>query len=171
MPSITVLADVSLPTAEKNPTNIISPIQFDRPTGNGNVRTTISVNARKINYPFLFSGTASYRHQFKGNKVFQIGQPEISFRNAGVVTISGETGFHVNEWMAIINNVSYSSVVGDLMRAGVTVEAASSWFLNYSPTLTFQVKQLRINQFLTFPVIGRNTTADPRYQLGVQYVF
>ncbi len=169
-PAVALRGTIFLPTGQKNPTNIVSPEEFDFPTGGGHLASELSVELRKTKYPFLFSGTVAYKYNFEGNKVFEVGQPEQNFQNGGLFSIGGLVGYHVNEWMAIINDVTYFNIAKGKIE-GTLVDEEAAWVMEYIPRLTFQIKQLRINQALSFPIIGKLSGADPSYFLIVQYVF
>ena len=169
-PALTGRVTIFLPTGEKNPTNVQSPNEFDAPTGRGHLASEVTFNVRKTRYPFLFSGFVGYKFNFEGNKVIDVGEPSQDFRDGGFFNISGLVGYHVNEWMAIINDLNYNRV-GKNQVNGFNIDSEAKWSVEYIPRLSFQIKQLRINQALTFPLWGKLSGADPGYIMVVQYVF
>lgn len=168
-PAFTGAVVLTLPSGEKN----VKPINGDQaelPVGSGRFSSELRLNLRKARYPFLFSGFASYKYNFEGNKVIDPGEPAVDFQDGGLFSVSGLVGYHVNEWMAIINDINYSSI-GKNEVAGITTDSDSKFSLDYSPRLSFQIQRLRVNQVLRFPIVGRLSSADPGITVIVQYVF
>lgn len=170
-PSLALFLNLTIPTGKKDPINSGDPLKAHVPPGQGHFALKSSLNIRKVNYPFLYAGRVEYEYRMEGTKSLKLNEPEVAFKNSNVLNIGGQIGFHVNEWMAIVNDVNYLTIVGEIMEDGEIFATRDNFRLVYSPTLTFQVKQIRINQLLNFPIIGKNGPADPRFQIGIEYVF
>lgn len=169
-PAVAIRGTIFLPSGQKNPTNIIDENEFDTPTGSGNFSGDLTLEIRKNQYPFLFSGFVGYKYNFEGSKILDVGQPSSNFQDGGLFLINGNVGYHLNEWMAVVNDFSYSIIGKDKIN-GINSDEESKWAFSYLPRLSFQIKNLRINQGITFPIVGKLSGADPSYFLIVQYVF
>lgn len=169
-PSVKGLFTLTLPTGKKNPEQLDDPEIIDIPVGYGYMAYEIGMAARKINYPYSWTAYINYRIKSEGSKALNPGDPEISFKDGNLLTLSGSFNFHMNEWLALVNDV-YFFKKGDNREAGVTIENSSSTTFLYSPRLSFQIKRLRLNQTVQVPLAGNTTSADPGYILIVQYVF
>ncbi|MEQ8416250.1 MAG: hypothetical protein RIB71_17350 [Imperialibacter sp.] len=169
-PALVARVTAFLPTGEKNPSNIVSENEYELPIGSGNFATELSLMLRQINYPFLFTSWISYKHKFPGNKIAYPFEPASDFHNGGLFNVSGSAGFHVNEWMAVLNDLDFDLIGRDKVE-DVYVDTEAKWALVYRPHISFQVNQIRINQALSFPLFGKMSGADPSYLIIVQYVF
>ncbi|MEM9391466.1 MAG: transporter [Bacteroidota bacterium] len=167
--AVLVSAFLTLPTGEKNPTNIVDEQNYTLPTGSGEGALNLDVTLRKVQYPFSYEGSLGYNIKFGGTKVIDVGEEPTDFKSGNLLTLRGAYNFHLNEWLVFQNDVFYFSF-GDNEVDGQTEDVAR-WALQYVPRLSFQIKRFRINQAVSFVVKGRNSSADPGYTMVVQYVF
>ncbi len=167
--AVLVSAFLTLPTGEKNPTDVVDEQNYTLPTGSGEGSLNLDMTLRKVNYPFSYEGSVGYNIKFGGTKVLNVGEEPVSFRSANLLTLRGAYNFHLNEWLAFQNDVFYFSFGEDEVD-GQTGDT-KRWALQYAPRLSFQIKRFRINQAVTFVLKGRNSSADPGYTMVLQYVF
>ncbi len=169
-PSITLRTAFRFNTGEKNPTNIKDQNNYDAPPGTGEPRLSLDVNFRKVMYPYSFTFAAEYDYHFGGQKVFiKQGEDELSFRTGNILAFMGSANFHVNEWIALVNDFKYFYGWKDEI-AGENV-FYNTWALIYHPYLYFQIKRFRLVQSVEIPVKGCVYPADPQYILILQYQF
>ena len=169
-PSLKAMLTVTIPSGEKNPVETSADEVFDIPVGSGYYSIDAAISLRKISYPYLYSAYVSYKMNLEGSKQFEQGQPEQTFKDGNMATVSGAFGFHMNEWLALINDVYYFYFATDQVD-GQDVEDSDSWTVHYTPRLSFQIKRLRVNQAVQIPLFGNTAGADPGFILVVQYVF
>ncbi len=169
-PSIKGLFTITLPTGSKNPEELDDPELIDIPVGRGAMAYEAGISARKIIYPYSWTGYVSYKMNTEGSKSLAVGDPEITFNDGDLWTFSGSFNFHMNEWLALVND-AYFFISGQDEEDGVAIEDSSSWVFWYSPRLSFQIKRLRVNQTIQLPLAGKRSSADPGYIMVFQYVF
>jgi hypothetical protein len=170
--SLTGRLKITFPTGNKNPKNIKSENQYDLPVGDGTYALGFSLSARKILYPYSFSGFAAFTHNFKGRKIFNtVNQIEREFR-FGNLFETGLTGnLHQNEWIVFGNEINYyKEGQGEIENIPSSL-MPSSWALSYGPGLIFQVHRFRLGESIRIPITGKNVPADPLYNLMAQYIF
>ena len=162
----------TVPTGEKNPSNIKNENQFDLPVGDGTFAVSLNISARKIAYPYSFSGFAAYTYNFNGTKIFNtITQIEREFRYGNLFETGLSANLHLNEWIVFGNEINFyregqgeiENITSDLLP--------SSLALSYEPGLIFQVHKFRLSETVKIPVVGRNVPADPLFVLMAQYIF
>lgn len=168
-PSIKFTGTVFIPSGQKDPEDSGEPNIIDIPVGAGHYAVDLSLSMRKINYPFSYTAYLDYKINLKGEKIMDLGGPVQGFKDGNLLTISGSYNFHMNEWLALTNDVYYFLSFADEEEGTQTSDA--SWVVEYAPRLSFQIKRLRVNQSVQIPVIGKMTGADPGFILIVQYVF
>jgi len=163
---------VTMPTGEKNPKNIKSENQFDLPVGDGTFAVSLNLSARKIVYPYSFSGYAGYTYNFRGTKVFDTGtQDEKQFRLGNLFETGVNANLHLNEWIVFGNEINfYSEGEGEIDDINLEPTPASLAF-SYEPSLIFQVHRFRLGESVRIPLLGKNVPADPLFVLMAQYVF
>lgn len=169
-PSLKAMLTVTFPSGEENPVEISSDEVFDIPVGSGRYSIDAALSIRKISYPFSYSGYVSYTMHLEGSKQPALGQPEETFNDGNMLTLSGGFNFHMNEWLALKNDVYYFNFAKDTVE-GQDVPDSKSWTIQYTPTLSFQIKRLRVNQAIQIPLFGKMAGADPGFILVVQYMF
>ncbi len=160
----------TLPTGAKNPSDTGDPTVFDIPVGSGYTALDVSFSLRKITYPYSWTAYASYKMKTSGTKQYEVGGPEINFKDGNLLTLSGSYNFHMNEWLALTNDVYYFHSGTD-EEDGKPLDDTASWLVQYSPRLSFQINRLRVNQAIQIPLFGKLSGADPGFILIVQYVF
>jgi len=77
-----------------------------------------------------------------------------------------QSGQQISDAVISLENGDYV-----VRRNGQVIDDSSSWLVQYSPRLSFQIKRLRVNQAIQIPLFGRSSGADPGFILIVQYVF
>jgi hypothetical protein len=169
-PSLTGFVTANLPTGEKNPTHIKNGKEYDQAVGSGEASVNVELRLRKVSYPFSYSVYGSYQEFFGGKKILKPGDTgEKPFRSGSNISVGGYFYFHLNDWIAFRNSADYFFSVRDEYD-GVK-EEYDSWVLQYYPGVNFQIKQFRIGQAVTVPLLGKHTSADPSYTLVMQYTF
>jgi hypothetical protein len=168
--SITAFVTATLPTGEKNPTNIKNQKEYDRPVGAGEASVSTTLRMRKVRYPFSYSVFGSYQIFFGGEKILDpLDSEEKPFQSGNNISAGGYFNFHINDWIAIRNSVDYFFSIRDEYD-GVE-EDDDSWVFQYYPGISFQIKRFRIDQAVTVPLFGKLSSADASYFVVLQYTF
>lgn len=160
---------LTLPTGRKDPTDVVDETNYTLPIGNGEVIWEFELLWRRVNYPYFYSFAVSYDFKFGGNKVFDVGEDPLPFQSGSLLTLNGAYNFHLNDWLAVQNDMFYFSLGQDELNGQTNDE--QRWSVQYVPRLSIQAKRLRINQSVGFVLLGRNVSADPTYTAIVQYIF
>jgi hypothetical protein len=170
--SLTSGTKITFPTGAKNPRNIKSENQYDLPVGDGTFALGINLSARKLVYPYSFSGYMSYTFNFTGKKIIttvDLTEREFRLGNLFETVITGN--IHLNEWIVFGNGINfYNEGKGEIDSEPSSLMPAS-WALSYEPGLIFQVHRFRIGEQVKIPILGKNVPADALYTLLVQYIF
>lgn len=171
-PSLTAGLELIIPTGRKNPTNIKNELEFDYPVGDGRIALDLNVDLRKTMYPYSLRLRSYYEHYFKGKKILSPGEVETAFKEGDMFIIRGNFSMHLNDWIAVWNDISYTINGADKYFYSTTVKSKVMWVMDYNPALYFQIRQVRFIQGIIIPLIGRNGYgADPTYLFGLQYTF
>lgn len=180
-PSLLVRTSFTLPTGQKNPTNIKSSTNYKLPTGAGEFVIGLDLKLRKIIYPFSFTLNAGYAYYFEGEKIFpdffEMGNEDsfkqtFRFKSGDMFNVGGSFNFHLNDWIALQNQVFfYHFQRNKIYTEPVWNEEINKWCLNYQPTLNFQIRRFRLSEVVMIPVLGKYYGADPLYVLGLMYTF
>jgi hypothetical protein len=164
--------DITFPTGEKNPTSIDESGNYDEPTGEGVFVINPRLTARYVSYPLSFISYISYDYNFWGSKKMSPwDQTETKFKYGNLFTVGGSFNFHLNEWIALTNELKYSHWEEGEVESGSTAEFPESWAFSYQPRLVFQIKRFRLGEAVDIPLKGKIVGADPTYVLIAQYVF
>jgi hypothetical protein len=170
--SLTGRLMLTIPTGEKNPRNIKSENQYDLPVGDGTYALGLNISARKVVYPYSFSGYLSYTKNFNGSKIFNTGTPvEIKFRLGNLFEAGVSGNLHLNEWIVFGNELNYYHEGEGKLNNELSALMPSSWALSYQPGLIFQVHRFRFSESVRIPLKGLNVPADPLYIIMVQFIF
>lgn len=170
--SLTGRLMLTIPTGEKNPRNIKSENQYDLPVGDGTYAFGLNISARKVVYPYSFSGYLSYTKNFNGSKIFNTGTPvEIKFRLGNLFEAGVSGNLHLNEWIVFGNELNYYHEGEGKLNNELSALMPSSWALSYQPGLIFQVHRFRFSESVRIPLKGLNVPADPLYIIMVQFIF
>ncbi|MBL7113021.1 MAG: hypothetical protein ISS19_13870 [Bacteroidales bacterium] len=174
MPSLSATVLLTLPTGRKNPENIKSPQEFDRPTGSGETSLYINLQLRKIIYPYSYTIYSFYIYHFEGSKIFNPGEEETNFKSGDIFYLGGSFNLHLNDWIALMNEAAFFKWWDDEYYGTTArdVGISNRWGVNYQASLVFQIKRFRFAETILVPVYGQNyTQADPSYTLGLFYTF
>ncbi len=170
--SLTGAMQVIVPTGQKNPGNIKSENQYDLPVGDGTYAIGINLSARKLKYPYSFSGFAGYTFNFNGTKLIRPADlTERQFRLGNLFESGLSVNLHLNEWIVLANEVNFYYEAQGKIEDSESPLLPASWALSYEPSLVFQVHRFRLGEFVRIPLKGWNVPADPLYILMVQYIF
>jgi len=171
-PSLVTKLFVTLPTGRKNPTNIENSREYDMPTGYGETTLDFHLQARKIFYPYSVTVYTAYKYHFKGEKIFNPGEEEVSFKSGDLFYIGGTFNVHLNDWIALGNEVGFYKWWDDEYygETAADVGMTGRWVINYQPSLVFQIRRFRFFEVIQFPIFGNSVAADPQYILGLQYI-
>jgi len=170
-PSVTAGLDLTLPTGRKNPTNIKNELEYNYPTGDGMIAFGINLDIRKTIYPYSVRLRSYYEHYFKGKKILEPGETETEFKDGDMFIIRGNFSVHLNDWIALWNELSFARNGEDTYYYIVSETSPAAWGVDYNPALYFQIRRVRFLQGILIPVFGRNSLADPAYAFGLQYTF
>jgi len=179
-PSLVAKTTFTLPTGQKNPTGIKSWTDFKLPTGAGEFVITLDLNLRKIIYPYSFTLYAGYAYFLEGEKIFsdyfEPGDEDsfkqtFRFKNGNRIDVGGSFNFHLNDWIALQNQVFFFHWQPNKIYAEPVYTGDNAWCLNYQPVLNFQIRRFRLFEIVSVPVLGKNYGADPFYILGLLYTF
>ena len=170
-PSITLGVYGILPTGSKNPRNIKSDTEYDLPTGNGHVKLTADILLKKVYYPYSFTLYSYYYYNFKGEKVMFPNEDAIKFKNGGMIGVNAGFGLHLNDWIALLNDINVTRFTGNTYYYSQIVKSPGGWYLSYMPSVYFQIRKFRFFEFIQIPIIGKNSGADPVYSINLQYIF
>lgn len=168
-PSVRFSVYTTLPTAPKDVTEE-SQTEIRTPTGSGKISLDYDLNFRKISYPFVYSVNLSYVQYLEGEKIFDVAQGTQTFKDGNMINLSGTFGFHLNDWLAMVHDVDYFQIGIDEVD-GAEVDEDTKYALEYGPRFAFQIKRLRFNQAVRFPLSGRLSGSDVGYILILQYMF
>jgi hypothetical protein len=170
--SLTSGTRITFPTGAKNPRNIKSENQYDLPVGDGTYALGLNLSARRLAYPYSFSGYISYTYNLAGKKIFNtIDQVEREFRLGNLFETVITGNIHLNEWIVFGNGINFYNEGNGEIDSEPTSILPSSWALSYQPGLIFQVHRFRIGEQVIIPLLGKNVPADALYTLIVQYIF
>ena len=168
-PALKGMLTITVPTGAKNPVDTGDPAIFDMPVGAGHYSVDAAFSLRKIVYPYSWTAYVSYKLNMEGTKQFDLGGPEYAFKDGNLLTLSASHSIHMNEWLALTNEV-YCFFSGTDIENGQELNDSAGWVTQYSPKISFQINRLRINQAIQLPLIGKLSSADPGFILVVQYV-
>lgn len=170
--SLTGRLMLTIPTGEKNPQNIISENQYDLPVGDGTYALGLNISARKVVYPYSFSGYVSYTNNFYGTKIFDTKTPaENKFRLGNMFETGLSGNIHLNEWIVFGNEINYYHEGEGKIEPSTVIPA--SWAISYEPRLVFQVHRFRFSESVRIPLKGKGLSvpADPLYIMTMQFIF
>lgn len=170
--SLTASIDITLPTGEKNPTNIEDTYDYDLPTGYGAFVINPGILYRKISYPYSYKAYIRYTYNLPGEKIINPGDTEESeFTYGNRVDLGGSFDFHLNDWLAVTNELNYFlSGKGEREKVPDN-ELNTSWGLSYETRLVFQIRRIRLAEAVRLPLKGKSISADPLYVILLQYTF
>jgi hypothetical protein len=170
--SLTLSGDFSFPTGKKDISEIKDLSNYNLPTGEGNIRAGSGLFARKIAYPYSFSGGIAYYYNFRGTKLIS---PEdtkqTDFKSGNIIIARGSFNLNLNEWIALANEIHYFYQTKGQEEYIVINTTDPRWDMDYMPRLVFQIRRFRVSQFVMIPLLGKNMDADPKYSMSVQYTF
>lgn len=170
--SMTGKVHLTIPTGEKNPTDIISENQYDLPVGDGTFALSTGVMIRSIVYPYSFTGYINYTYNFEGTKIIELADArETKFRFGNMIEVGLSANLHLNEWIVMANELNFYQEGKGKINDIYSTRLPSSWAASYQPNLIFQVKRFRLGESVKIPLKGRNVPADPLYVVMIQYVF
>ena len=170
-PSVTLGFYGILPTGQKNPTHIKDDLNYALATGSGCTSLSADLFFKKVSYPYSITLSASYYYYFKGEKVMYPYENPIEFKKAGLFISSIGVGIHLNDWIALINDVNYSVFGENEYFYPITKTSDAGWVISYQPAIYFQIRKIRFFEIVEIPVAGRSYGADPFYSFSLQYIF
>lgn len=166
--SMVLGTSISLPTGQKNPEDIKDDLNFSRPTGSGEPVLTFETKVRKVIYPYSLSLYGSYDLHLGGEKIMVPNGDPVKFIGGNSLALIAGTGFHVNDWIVIANDLGFG-IRGKELVDGKLSEYIP-WKIDYAPYIYFQIKKLRLVQSVNIPIKGYVYGADPMYLVLVQYI-
>lgn len=164
--------DITIPTGEKNPGSADESGNYDEPTGEGVFVINPRITARYVSYPFSYIAYISYNYNFWGSKIMSPwDETETKFKSGNLFAFGTSFNFHLNEWIALTNELRYSHWGEGEIENGSVTDPSASWAFSYEPRLVFQIKRFRLGESVDIPLKGKKVGADPTYVLMAQYVF
>jgi hypothetical protein len=170
-PSVVLGLYPTLPTGRKNPENIKSDLEYDLPTGRGNVWISSELIIEKIQYPYSFTVKAQYIYNFKGKKVMFPYEDAVEFKRGNTLEIAAGFGLHLNDWIALVNDFTFWNSSGNTYYDSSMEVSPGSWWFAYWPAVYFQIRKFRFFEVIQIPLMGKYIGADPTYSFNLQYVF
>ena len=170
-PAAGVFIAATIPTAEKNPTNIDpeNPGNYTKPNGYGEVSVLTQLKLRKINFPFSYNLFLGYKTYFGGTRLLDPEDTEERpFKSGNYMNAAASFNTHLNNWIVFKNFLDVTFKQPD-EEDGVLGQR--SWVLFYYPGLSFQIKRFRLDQTILLPVMGKLYSADVSYIMAVQFLF
>ncbi|KPK86116.1 MAG: hypothetical protein AMS27_05785 [Bacteroides sp. SM23_62_1] len=167
-PSITAFGLITVPTGRKDITNVVDQRNYDLPTGSGEIRLSLDLQARKIVYPYSFIFIASIEYPLGGEKILSPGGEKTSFKSGQVYRITGGVNFHLNDWLSMANNLDYQYI--SEAEIDNNPVGYNPWALQYHPYFHFQIRRLRFIQSVLIPLKGKYYSADPHYNFILQFI-
>jgi hypothetical protein len=170
--SLTFWQWITIPTGEKDYSDIKSYTDFKLPLGNGSFTTGSWLNLRKIRYPYSIDVYACYGIKFQGSKrIAHDETEETKFKDGNYIWAGGSFNIHLNEWIVLANDMSYKYNQKGVIKYSPEQITDPAWTFSYSPGLVFQVRRFRITEVVQMPLMGKNNSADPLYVMKVLYTF
>ncbi|MDH5381853.1 MAG: transporter [Cyclobacteriaceae bacterium] len=174
-----------LPTGRKDPVNIVDENNYTIPSGAGETVFIPNISARLLQYPYSHLFSVNYEYSIGGKKKFPpyrfylnynpgFSTIDYFYQSPPIFHIDYSFNFHLNDWMAISNSLSYNRQKAKttvLVSYWKEIEVPDSWAMVYTNRISFQVKKYRINQVINVPLKGKNRPADVSYGLEMQYTF
>lgn len=171
--SLTARVYLTIPTGEKNPTDIKGPLNYKPPTGNGCFYTELNLTYRKIMYPYSYTMYMGYDYSFSGSKILDPSDTkETEFNDGNRFNAGVSLNLHLNEWIALTNDVNVTHWGKNTIENKIPDNALIRYSLVYEPHLVFQIKRFRVAEAVQIFLAGKNEApADPQYIMIVQYTF
>jgi hypothetical protein len=164
--------DLTIPTGRKNFKNVVSSDQYDGPAGYGSFSLTPRVTARMLVYPYSFTAYASFNYNFNCNRMlFPTDTTETNIRDAYSLIGGASANIHLNEWIALINEINFSYWGKDKIEGVPASTLYTKWALSYEPRIVFQIRRFRLGEAVYIPLKGKYVGADVMYVIMAQYVF
>jgi len=170
-PSFALGAFLTVPTGKKDPYNVKNDLEYDHPTGFGHYTLNLSARMKKTLYPYSVTLFASYFHNFEGEKQFFPDEDPIRFKSGYHLFISGGTGIHLNDWIALVNDINFDTFGKNTYYYDPEESSDGGWTLDYQPGIYFQIRRFRFFEIVQIPLFGKNSGADPVYSINMQYLF
>ncbi len=171
--SLTARLYLTIPTGEKNPTEIKGAMDYKPPSGNGCFYTELNLTYRKISYPYSYTMYMGYDYSFSSTKILDIWDTqEKEFDDGNRINTGATFNFHLNEWIALTNDVNFTHWGKNKIENKIPDNALARWVIGYETHLVFQIKRFRIAEAVLIRLAGKNEApADPQYIMIVQYTF
>jgi hypothetical protein len=170
--TLSIFGDVMFPTGPKNPSDIKDFNDYKLPTGAGYFSAGLWLYARKIVYPYSFTTLINYYHNFEGSKLMDADATSPTrFKKGDRIMAGGSFNIHLNEWIALGNELYYFHFLKGSEWAATRISTKSGYSLDYVPRLVFQVRRFRISEIVSVPLMGKDNSADPGYSMSLQYTF
>jgi hypothetical protein len=170
-PSVSLGVFLTIPTGKKNPHNIKNDLEYDQPTGFGHYTLNFTARMKKTVYPYSITLFASYFHNFEGEKQFFPEEDPIRFKTADHFFASGGVGIHLNDWIALVNDVNFDVFGENIYYYEPESTSDAGWTFDYQPAIYFQIRRFRLFEIVQIPLLGKNSGADPVYSINIQYLF
>lgn len=170
--SLTGSLDITVPTGQKNPTDVKGVSEYNLPTGNGFFSAGTRLSARGVRYPYSYTAYAGYVLKLSGSRLINATDlAETEFKDGNAMEAGGSFNFHLNEWIANANELNFYYRAKGEVRSAITSYIDPAWAVSYETRLVFQIGQLRIGEAVRIPLKGKNVSADPQYVMIMQYIF
>ncbi len=136
--------------------------------GTGALGLSGTILYRKSFFPFSTQLFFDYKYGFRGEKVFYAGDVSPSeFQGSSYYSLTANFNIQLNDWIALRQQLFYSQNKRERL---LTEEAESTYLLQYTPFVSFQIKSFRVIQAFGLPLKGKNTGADKNFTVILRYI-
>ena len=174
-PSLTFGFTFHFPTGKNGVTDYKGPRDYDGAISKGEWAISPEFKIRKVSYPFSFEFGAIVTKYFGANKTLLPDTEPVKIISGIEMLIVPQINFHLNEWVSMSHSLDYYLAKKDDFDGedafGYHNNQYDQWVVRYYPSITFQVKQLRLEQVVLIPLAGKVFTADPSFYFIAQYTF
>ncbi len=118
------------------------------------------VLVKKVVYPFSVSGILSYSYSFPTDLKLNYNDTiKTHLKYGDVLNCNANLNYMVCDWISIGNSLSYTyNEPGEIN--GIKADY-NTVYLKYAPSLTFQIKNVRLTQGISFYLTAKNANTNP----------
>jgi hypothetical protein len=160
LPSMGLACDLTIPYGKSEPTSDDGGETISEATSLGCYELGVGYIIKKVFYPFSVSSSLNYSYSFPTDS-------KLSYKDTVKTHIIYGDYFNYNaalyympcDWISFGNTISFTRN-GFTSVNNVKAEKNTSYF-QWKPSLTFQIKNIRLTQGVSFYLIGKNTNTAP----------
>jgi hypothetical protein len=159
-PLMGVTCYFSMPIGKTEPTSSDNGKTINEATSAGCYELGAGVLVKKVFYPFSVSGTLSYAHSFPADLKLNYDDTEkTQIKYGDWVNCNAVLNYMVSDWISIGNSLNYT--YNGPQEINNIKEDYTIQYLKYSPSLTFQIKNIRLTQGVSFYLAAKNANTNP----------